>query len=268
MVDQETKDEPAAATGARSGESAKAAVYETVVIIVQAILIALVFRALLFHPFSIPSGSMKPTLLIGDYLFVSKFSYGYSRYSFPGDWSFIDGRIWAGEPERGDVAVFRPPNDLKTDFIKRVIGLPGDQIRVLDSVLHINGQPVKREPVGEFTDRDQFGRTATVKQYRETLDNGVSYITLDVRGKTLGDNTELFIVPPGHYFMMGDNRDNSSDSRFGFGNSANPNDNYVPAENLIGRAEVTFFSVEEGSRAWEFWKWPWTLRFSRFFDGL
>jgi signal peptidase I len=273
MAEQETENRPGGSGGVGAsdsgrGESVKSTVYETVVIVVQAVLIALVFRALLFHPFSIPSGSMKPTLLVGDYLFVSKFSYGYSRYSFPGDWSFIDGRIWAGEPERGDVAVFRPPNKPGTDFIKRVIGLPGDQIRVREGVLFINGQPVKREPAGEFVDESGFGQPIVVKQYRETLGNGVSYITLDQRENTAGDNTDLFVVPPGHYFMMGDNRDNSSDSRFGFGDSNDPNDNYVPAENLIGRAEVTFFSVEEGSRAWEFWKWPWTLRFSRFFDGL
>jgi len=244
----------------KGGESTKTAIYETVVIVIQAVLIALVFRALLFHPFSIPSGSMMPTLLVGDYLFVSKFSYGYGRYSFIGDWSFIDGRIWSGEPERGDIAVFRPPHDPKTDFIKRVIGLPGDQIRMINGVLHINGQPVPREPAGEFSGRDQDGSAIIGQQYRETLDNGVSYITLDIRQNSQGDNTGLFVVPPDHYFMMGDNRDNSSDSRFSV--------KYVPEENLIGKAEVTFFSVEEGARAWEFWKWPWTLRFSRFFTGL
>lgn len=239
--------------------SAKSSLYETVVIIVQAVLIALVFRALLYHPFSIPSGSMMPTLLVGDYLFVSKFSYGYGRYSFIGDWSFIEGRIWAGEPERGDVVVFRPPRQADTDFIKRIVGLPGDKIRVLDGILHINGQPVPREPAGEFSGQNQNGRAVIGQQFRETLPNGVSYITLDTR-RSLGDNTLQFNVPQGHYFMMGDNRDNSSDSRFDVG--------YVPAENLIGRAEVTFFSVDEGSRAWQFWKWPWTLRFKRFFTGL
>ncbi len=201
-----------------------------------------------------------PTLLVGDYLFVSKFSYGYSRYSFIGDWSFIDGRIWAGEPERGDVVVFRPPGQPDTDFIKRVIGLPGDQIRMLDGVLFINGKPVPREPAGVFSGQDQDLRPIVGRQYRETLPNGVSYITLDIRENSQGDNTRPFLVPEGHYFMMGDNRDNSSDSRFGVG--------YVPAENLIGRAEVTFFSVDEGSQAWQIWKWPATLRPSRFFTGL
>jgi signal peptidase I len=265
MVEQHTEDKPdrvsqSANAEGDQGQSGKSAIYETVVVIIQALLIALVFRAVAYHPFSIPSGSMMPTLLVGDYLFVSKFSYGYGRYSFYGDWSFIDGRIWAGEPERGDVAVFRPPTQPDTDFIKRVIGLPGDRIRVVDGVLHINGQPVEREPAGEFIGEDNFGRPMKVKQYRETLKNGVSYLTLDAVENSQGDNTELFVVPPGYYFMMGDNRDNSSDSRFEIGP--------IPAENLIGRAEITFFSVDEGARAWEFWKWPWTLRFSRFFRLL
>ncbi len=272
MVEQHTEDKPDRVSPSTNvqdhqEQSGKSAIYETVVVVIQALLIALVFRAVAYHPFSIPSGSMMPTLLVGDYLFVSKFSYGYGRYSFYGDWSFIHGRIWAGEPERGDVAVFRPPNQTDTDFIKRVVGLPGDRIRVLDGVLYINGQPVKREAAGEFVGEGDFGRTISVKQYRETLPNGVSYLTLDRNENDRGDNTELFIVPPGHYFMMGDNRDNSSDSRFRFG-SDDPNDTYVPAENLIGRAEITFFSVDEGAQAWEVWRWPWTLRFNRFFTPL
>lgn len=240
--------------------SASSSLYETVVIVVQAVLIALVFRALLYHPFSIPSGSMMSTLLVGDYLFVSKFSYGYGRYSFIGDWSFIDGRIWSGEPERGDIVVFRPVSQPDTDYIKRVIGLPGDRIQMLDGVLYINGQPVPREYVGEYSGFDQYGGRVVGKQYRETLPNGVSYITLDVMENSRGDTTNVFNVPEGHYFMMGDNRDNSSDSRFDVG--------YVPEENLIGRAEITFFSVKEGSAAWQVWKWPWTLRPDRFFIRL
>ena len=246
----------------KSAEKASAAssLYETVVVVIQAVLIALVFRALLYHPFSIPSGSMMSTLLVGDYLFVSKFSYGYGRYSFIGDWSFIDGRIWAGQPERGDIVVFRPETQPDTDFIKRVVGLPGDRVRMLDGVLYINGQPVPRELVGEFSGFDQHKRPVKGRQYRETLPNGVSYMTLDVDENSAGDNTRQYNVPEGHYFVMGDNRDNSSDSRFEV--------SYVPEDNLIGRAEVTFFSVEEGSAAWQFWKWPWTLRPDRFFVGL
>ncbi len=235
---------------------------ETVKVLIQALLIALVFRTFLYHPFNIPSGSMMPSLLVGDYLFVSKFSYGYSRYSFPIDLPFIEGRFWAGGPERGDVAVFRLPRDPRTDYIKRVIGLPGDKIQMKNGLLHINGEAVKRQPVEDYTGANAFGRTASVRQYRETLPNGVSYMTLDLTENGEKDTTDVYEVPPGHYFMMGDNRDNSTDSRFlnfvGF----------VPAENLVGRAEIIFFSVDADSRVWEIWKWPKTLRPGRIFNDL
>ena len=177
----------------KSGAKASAAswLYETVVVVIQAVLIALVFRALLYHPFSIPSGSMMSTLLVGDYLFVSKFSYGYGRYSFIGDWSFIDGRIWAGQPERGDIVVFRPETQPDTDFIKRVVGLPGDRVRMLDGILYINGQPVQRELVGEFSGFDQHKRPVKGRQYRETLPNGVSYMTLDVDENSAGELSRI-----------------------------------------------------------------------------
>ena len=235
---------------------------ETIKVIVQALLIALVFRTLLFHPFNIPSGSMMPTLLVGDYLFVSKFSYGYSRYSFPIDLSFIEGRIWEGVPERGDVVVFRLPRDPQTDYIKRVIGLPGDKIQVRNGVVHINGEAVTRERVDDYVGDGPFNQPVSMPRYRETLPNGVSYMTMDLTPNGDKDNTDVYEVPPEHYFMMGDNRDNSTDSRFldmvGF----------VPAENLVGRAEMIFFSVDEDSPAWAFWNWPWTARLDRFFDTL
>src|SRR5499426_58150 len=147
---------------------------ETVKVVIQAILIALVIRTLLFQPFNIPSGSMKGTLLVGDYLFVSQFSYGYSRYSLPFSLPLFSGRIFASSPQRGDVVVFRLPRDPSVDYIKRVIGLPGDRIQMIDGLLHINGVPVKRERVGDFID-DETG--AAVRRWRETLPNGVSYET-------------------------------------------------------------------------------------------
>ncbi|MEQ8698167.1 MAG: signal peptidase I [Bauldia litoralis] len=230
---------------------------ETVKIVIQALLLALIVRTFLFQPFNIPSGSMKETLLIGDYLFVSKFAYGYSRYSFPFGPNLFEGRIWAAEPERGDVVVFKLPRDNSTDYIKRVIGLPGDQIQITDGVLSINGKEVEHEKIGDWVDDDGV----RYDEIEETLPNGVSYTTLD-RGAGSLDNTQVYEVPAGHYFMMGDNRDNSTDSRV-LGAVG-----YVPFENLVGRAEVIFFSVEDGARAWEFWRWPWTVRWNRMFTSV
>jgi signal peptidase I len=230
---------------------------ETVRVVVHALIIAVIIRTFLFQPFNIPSGSMIGTLLVGDYLFVSKYSYGYSHYSFPFSPPIFSGRIMASEPERGDVAVFRLPRDDSTDYIKRVIGLPGDRIQMIDGLLHINGQPVKRERAEDFVGQDDGPAVRRIKRWRETLPNGVSYYALDREENGYYDNTQPYLVPPGHYFMMGDNRDNSTDSR------AQSQVGNVPFENFVGRAEIIFFSVADGEAAWKVWRWPWVVRWTR-----
>ncbi|OJU50323.1 MAG: signal peptidase I [Mesorhizobium sp. 61-13] len=233
---------------------------ETVSVIVQALLLALVIRTLLFQPFSIPSGSMRPTLLEGDYLFVTKWAYGYSRYSLPFSPDLFSGRIWGGEPERGDVVVFKFPPNPSIDYIKRVIGLPGDKIQMKGGQLFINDVAVPREKVGQIDNVDITEVARPVDVYRETLPNGVSYDTLDLTQNGIGDDTQVFEVPADHYFMMGDNRDNSSDSRFTVG--------FVPNENLVGRANIIFFSIADGSSPLEIWKWPTDMRIGRLFNFI
>ena len=235
---------------------------ETIKVIVQALLLALVVRTLLFQPFSIPSGSMKSTLLIGDYLFVSKYSYGYSKYSLPFGLPLFSGRIMASEPTRGDIVVFKLPRDPSIDYIKRVIGLPGDKIQMIEGQLYINGQAVPHERIDDFIDTDEQGRKTRVERFRETLPNGVSYTTLNLTDSNYLDNTPVYEVPAGHYFMMGDNRDNSSDSR------VLSNVGYVPFENLVGKAQVIFFSIAEGKAPWEVWSWPSSARWERWFTSL
>jgi len=251
---QQHNDRPAKVV---TGKKEEGGLLETLRVVVHALLIAVVIRTVLFQPFSIPSGSMKETLLVGDYLFVSKYSYGYSRYSIPFSPPLFSGRIFGSEPERGDVVVFKLPTDNATDYIKRVIGLPGDRIQMVDGVLHINGQPVSKERIDDWIETEPSGRQVRVPRYRETLPNGVQYEVLDLVENGFYDNTPVYEVPPGHYFMMGDNRDNSTDSRVLSAVG------YVPYENLIGRAEIIFFSVEEGQHAWAVWAWPWTVRWSR-----
>ncbi len=236
---------------------------ETFKTIAYALLIALVIRTFLFQPFNIPSASMVATLLVGDYLFVEKFSYGYSKASVPFMLAPFSGRIFGSEPTRGDVIVFKMPNpssdEYHWDYIKRLVGLPGDRIQVLNGVLYINDKPVPKIRVDDFIERDAFGITSHVPQYRETLPNGKSYLVLD-RYTSDFDNTKVFVVPAGHYFMMGDNRDNSDDSRGNVG--------YVPAEDLVGKAELRFFSIDDSAIWYEPWTWPGAIRFSRMFTFI
>ncbi|MBB6178970.1 signal peptidase I [Pseudorhizobium flavum] len=244
----------------RADKKQQSALWENIKVIIQALLLAMVIRTVFFQPFTIPSGSMMPTLLVGDYIFVNKFAYGYSKYSLPFSPDLFDGRIFGSEPDRGDVIVFRLPTDTDVDYIKRVVGLPGDRIQVTNGVLHINGEAVPRQPNGGFTSDYRLDPGSDVPIFRETLDNGISYDTLDQVPNSRGDDTREFIVPEGHYFFMGDNRDNSLDSRFDVG--------FVPAENLIGRASVIFFSVGNDTSFREFWKWPANMRWDRLFKGV
>lgn len=223
-----------------------------------ALLAALVIRSLAFEPFSIPSGSMKPNLLVGDYLFVSKYAYGYSRHSFPFGLVPIEGRVLGGGVERGDIAVFKFPPNPDTDYIKRIVGLPGDRIQVIDEILHVNGEPVLRESLGEVRDTDRRGVTHTYRVYRDTLPGGgASWEVYESTPNGPLDNTPVYRVPAGRYFAMGDNRDHSSDSRI-LGAVG-----YIPAENLVGRAEILFFSVNGSARIWEVWRWPQAIRYGR-----
>lgn len=235
---------------------------ETLRTIILAMIIALTIRTLAFEPFNIPSSSMVPTLLIGDFLFVSKYSYGYgSAGTFWGIAPF-DGRIGGHTPERGDVVVFKTPRDNKTDYIKRLIGLPGDEIQMRHGILHVNGVPVDRErleqPIEE--EGETLANLYTI-DYLEHLPGGVSHIIRKQGDENVLDNTEVFTVPPDHYFFMGDNRDNSQDSRTSMVG-------FVPAENLVGKAQFLFFSLKPDGVFWQFWKWPWSVRWHRLFTKI
>lgn len=236
-------------------------ILDTIKTIIYAILIAIIIRTFLFEPFKIPSGSMYPTLHVGDYLFVSKYTYGYSKHSFPFSLPLFEGRIWADQPQRGDVVVFKFPQDNKTDFIKRIIGLPGDKIKMQDGILYINGKPVERQQIEDFVIRDKFGNGERYRQYIETLPNGVKHNILEVSDQQeFVDNMVEVTVPENSYFVMGDNRDRSDDSRLSVG--------FVPFENLVGKARWLFFSHNTDDAWYKPWAWTKKIRFERMFKKI
>lgn len=232
--------------------------------IIFAFIIAMLIRTVAFEPFNIPSSSMVPTLLIGDFLFVSKYSYGYgSAGTF---WSVPDfkGRVFDREPARGDVIVFKWPHDNSTDYIKRLIGLPGDRIQMRHGILYINDMAVPRDRLSVPVPLPHNESVpANITDYQEHLPGGVTHIIRKEGDEMPLDNTEVFVVPAHHYFFMGDNRDNSEDSR-----AKNGGVGFVPEENLVGKAEFLFFSLDGDTHFWEVWKWPKAVRWDRLFTKI
>ncbi len=224
-----------------------------------AVFIALLIRSFIAEPFNIPSGSMKPNLLVGDFIFVSKWSYGYSKHSLPFSIPLIPNKILSKIPNRGDVAVFKTPQDNRTDYIKRVIGLPGDKIKIVNGEIFLNNNFVYRKKLNDFIDNDIKSSLKRVRKYEEYHDD-LSFEVLDIMDNGIADNTELYEVPEGHFFVMGDNRDNSQDSRF-------KTVGFIPFENLVGKARFIFFSLEN-SRFLEIWKWPNAIRGKRLFKKI
>ncbi len=220
-----------------------------------AIFIALIIRSFFAEPFNIPSGSMKPNLLVGDFIFVSKWSYGYSKHSLPFSIPLIPNKIFSKNPKRGDIVVFKTPKDNRTDYIKRVIGLPGDKIKIVNGSIIINDNLIYKKKLNDFIDTDKNTNIRRIRKYKEFFFEKEIEI-LDLTDQGVVDNTILFNVPDGHFFVMGDNRDNSQDSRF------LSSVGYIPFENLVGKAQFIFFSLEN-SRFLEFWKWPRAIRTER-----
>ena len=227
--------------------------------ILIAIFIALLIRSFIFEPFNIPSGSMKPNLLVGDFIFVSKYSYGFSKHSFPFSLPLIPGKIFSNIPERGDVVVFKTPENNRTDYIKRVIGLPGDKIKIVDGEIYLNNKIIIRKKLKDFIEINKNSKIKRSRKYKEYF-NDLTFDVLDLFDNGPLDNTKLFIVPENHFFVMGDNRDNSQDSR-------SEMVSFIPINNLVGKARFVFFSLEN-SRFLEIWKWPKAIRGSRIFSTI
>jgi signal peptidase I len=230
--------------------------------LIYALIIALIIRSLFIQPFYIPSSSMEPNLLVGDRLFVTKYSYGYSKHSFPFSPPLFKGRIFESKPERGDVVVFKTPADNRTDYIKRLIGLPGDQIQFIDSNLYINNNEVLKSKISKNDKIFCGNKLIDVLTFEEKLPNEKKYNTVYLK-KYSFQNSDKFIVPQDHFFFLGDNRDCSKDSRF------LTSVGYVHKDNLVGEAKFIFFSSDKSiGSIFSFWKWNKTIRFDRFFKKI
>ncbi len=240
-------------------EPEKESIFSIIKSILTILFMVLCFRSFLFEPYTIPSGSMKPTLLIGDYVFASKYPYGYSKHSFPFSPNLFEGKIFnSNKPKRGDIVIFKLPFRNNDNFVKRVIGIPGDELQMVNGEVVLNGKKFARQEIEPFYDADD---SSLVTRFLETNHDNVSYETLD---KFIGygalDNTKLFVVPAGHYFVMGDNRDGSGDSR------DLRSMGYIPEEYIVGRAEIVFFSAK--AKWYEIWSWFSSLDSNRFFSTI
>ena len=227
-----------------------------------ALIIAIIIRSLIIQPFYIPSSSMEPGLLVGDRLFVTKYSYGYSKHSFPFSPPIFENRIFSSKPSRGDVIVFKTPADNRTDYIKRLIGLPGDRIQFIDSNLFLNNSEILKSKISEKDSIYCGDKIINVFTFEEKLPNGKIYKTVYLKNFTF-KNSDVFIVPDNHYFFLGDNRDCSKDSRY------LTSVGYVHEDNLVGKARFIFFSSDRSvGSIFAFWKWNKSIRFDRFFKKI
>ena len=227
-----------------------------------ALIIAIIIRSLIIQPFYIPSSSMEPGLLVGDRLFVTKYSYGYSKHSFPFSPPIFKNRIFSIKPQRGDVIVFKTPADNRTDYIKRLIGLPGDRIQFIDTNLYLNNSEILKSKISEKDPIYCGDKTINVFTFEEKLPNGKIYKTVYLKNFTF-KNSDVFYVPNNHYFFLGDNRDCSKDSRY------LTSVGYVHEDNLVGKARFIFFSSDRSvGSIFTFWKWNKSIRFNRFFKVI